>query len=184
MTTVCVRSSLRMAAPISSATRWTYSIFRAPVSSDGVPTHTRESSVLRTASSADVVPCIVPACAYLAMSSGRSFSTIGLLPFFRNSTLDGSTSIPQTSWPRSQKHAAETHPTYPSPNTLIFIVGFPEGWKGASASVFRYRSHPTCVVTPQHDRHNLRSFTSIFKVSSRCTASSGKQRQIVSHGGK
>jgi hypothetical protein len=44
------------------------------------------------------------------------------LPALMMSILVWLTSTPITSWPSFAKHAAETHPTYPSPKTLSFIA--------------------------------------------------------------
>src|SRR5262245_45560516 len=45
-------------------------------------------------------------------------STIGELPPITSPTFQGLTSTPITEWPRALKHAALTHPTYPSPKML------------------------------------------------------------------
>src|SRR5687767_3887853 len=49
---------------------------------------------------------------------------IGLLPLLMISTLVGFTSTPITSLPASARHAADTQPTYPKPNTLNFTITF------------------------------------------------------------
>jgi hypothetical protein len=108
--------------PISSQTRRMYLRSMPPFGRLGVPTHTRLRSVWRTASASPVVARSRPAATCSAMMVPMSFSMIGDLPALMRSTLVRSGSTPITSCPSRARQAADTAPTYPRPNTLIFIA--------------------------------------------------------------
>src|SRR6185312_4169457 len=56
------------------------------------------------------------------VNSASSASTTGARPELMSCTLSQFGSTPVTTWPRSARHAADTAPTYPSPNMLILIL--------------------------------------------------------------
>jgi hypothetical protein len=62
------------------------------------------------------------AALFLGISSGFAFSMIGERPSLMRSTLVRSGSTPMTSWPSFANRPADTAPTYPRPNTQIFIA--------------------------------------------------------------
>jgi hypothetical protein len=107
--------------PICSHTRRTYFRSMPPFGWLGVPTQTSAMSVCRTASESSVLARNLPAATCSAMIEPMSFSMIGALPALIRSTLVRSGSTPITSWPSRARHPADTAPTYPRPNTLIFI---------------------------------------------------------------
>src|SRR5258705_1986971 len=84
-------------------------------------------SVDRPASAVSVVARREPSATLDDRSSPSPGSTIGLLPALTDPTFSALTSTPTTSWPSVASEAAETLPTYPSPNTETFIFYLARG---------------------------------------------------------
>src|SRR4051812_22304588 len=85
--------------------------------------------------------------------SPRPGSTIGLRPLLTAATFSSLTSTPTTSWPSAAKFAAETHPTYPSPNTETFM------WPLPLLSCRELRLFTACRQLPAASRKRLHAFT-------------------------
>src|SRR3977135_3838025 len=102
-----------------------------PLARLGVPTQMIETSVEATAAPTSVVALSRPVARMSDTSSRIPSSTIVDLPALIRSTFVVLTSTPTTVWPSFGRHAADTQPTYPSPNTLTerVIKGGPCVWK-------------------------------------------------------
>src|SRR5512144_1131540 len=78
-----------------------------------------------------------PPLTLLATRSTKPGSKIGISPPFSWAILSVSLSTQVTSTPNSEKHAAETSPTYPAPIMAMRITELPsrgEGWPYADGS--------------------------------------------------
>jgi hypothetical protein len=115
MTTVCRPDdggvTTRSAATRSSTARRTWDRSVAPRASEGVPTHTSDTSARSRASAHEVVACNLPSATARETSASRPGSVTGLRPERISSTLAASTSTPQTWCPREARQAAVTVPT-------------------------------------------------------------------------
>src|SRR2546425_8300387 len=108
---------------MSSHTRATYVWSSAPFGLLGVPTQISDTPVAATASHTSVVARKLPSATTSLTSSATPGSTTGLFPSLIMSTFKLLTSTPVTCQPAFAKQAAETHPTYPSPNTpSVFVM--------------------------------------------------------------
>ena len=124
ITTICPVFLVRIACPISDVTVSMASRAVAPLGLLGVPTHTIDRSVSVTACKELAVAVRRPPSTFRLTSSSISRSRIGECPDRIKSTFISDRSRPTTVWPRSARQAQQTVPTYPSPNTLIFIVPY------------------------------------------------------------
>src|SRR6185369_2384951 len=113
------------AVPISWQTLFTYLRSSEPFALLGVPTQTSDISDWLTASAGLLVARNCFSLTIVLISSVIPSSIIGLSPRLIISTLTGFGSTPMTSCPSLAKHAADTQPTYPSPNTLTFNLLLP-----------------------------------------------------------
>src|SRR6266850_1611091 len=106
-------------SPMRSTTRVKYFNPKLPFSLLGVPTQTMTTS---PKSFGSVVQRNFPVPTPALMILVSPGSMIGLCARLIMSTLLASTSTPVTSWPRFEKHAAVTQPTYPIPKIVTFIT--------------------------------------------------------------
>ena len=107
---------------MSSQTRATYDVSRAPFGLLGVPTQINDRAAASTASRGSVVARKRPLATTSLTSLATPGSTTGLVPWLIMSTFVPLASTPMTCQPASAKHAADTEPTYPSPNTASVLV--------------------------------------------------------------
>ena len=104
------------------ATSSTYFRSALPSSSGGVPTALNITSTSSRQLSSDVVNFNLFAFMLRSTISSNPFSSIGIIPFCKDSIFSLFVSTHVTSTPISAKHVPDTKPTYPVPTIAIFIL--------------------------------------------------------------